>query len=203
MGYINAVTCSNLFDYDKGTECDEPYDGGVGRKGLIAEFTKAEFDAISQAADKSITDIVMKVGKKMYPFLMKEDSGLAEIESTLQDSGSREKVDRFSFQAELQEAEHFAYFEQLEKSSRYWVVLIPLEGESENNTDRYIAFGHQGGLQNTSWKWTSGKRGEFSGFDVSFENKTCDIGRLLKAISTKYPAGNADLIESLLVEATV
>ena len=201
MSYINDTTCSTLTNYDKGTDCFEPYDGGVGRKGLIAEFTKEEFASITKAPDKSITDIVMKSGKKFYTLLIKEDSGLAEIESTLQDSGSREKIDRFSLQAELQEAEHFNFFEELEKSSRYWFVIVPLEGESDSNTDRYMGFGHDGGLQNTSWKWTSGKRGEFSGFDASFENKTKDIGRLIKADATKYTTGNAELIDSLLTPA--
>lgn len=200
--YMNEVTCSTLTDYKKEAGCLEPYDGGIDRKGLICEFTSEEIATIAMGASpKVVTDIIMKTGKKMFVFEMKEDSGLAGIESTLNDNDSREKTDNFTFQGQFQEGKHFDWFEELESPSRYWLLVLPLAGENDNSTDRYMVFGHDGGLRNISWSWTSGKRGEFTGFEAAFQNKTRDIGRLLVADATKYPLGNSELIDALQVEA--
>lgn len=197
---MNNVSCATITDY-RPDDCQEVYKGGVDIEAYISEYASDQIASIAKGATANgataIRDITMQSGRRMYALRLKEDSGLGTIKVTKNDNNNLDEVDSFSAQFEYQEPEHHDYFKNLIKPNVYLVLLMPLSG----GEDRYMCFGHSGGFKMIDYEWTSGKRGEFTGFTAEFTNNTQDTGLSLVADETEYTGGNAELIAELAADA--
>ena len=192
---MKLVGCGNIADYIA-ESCDYNTNAGVGKLGYIIEYAADQIVSITKDPTTGcITDIVLQPTVKLRSFSINKSTGLAEIESTLTDNNGRSKTDTFNMQTSIQDCTGLNWWQNIENPNVEVMMILPLNSEDQ----KYLVVGHDGGLQNTQWKFTSGQASEdFTGFEATFLNNTRQTGVFLAADATLYVLGNDELLSSLL-----